>query len=244
MTEINNHEISTTELKKHFNNIINALIAICPTRNYISQFLMYLPEEYALMYDSFPEFLTNSLFRGKFQYALGLTIGPKLNYLPDSFAQNLIKLINLIFTLFNNKDLQLRLNDFLGDIRSEKIPNLLKEWILAKIKLAIQDSIHGKNAFKILKIIYENQILNPNSDIVGFQPNTHPKKGVKMEDLMSNLEISKFELESIIHFLMNKLKLIKMISQKNEDNSESVVLFLEDSIEKEWLDDTFNNPTF
>lgn len=244
MTEINNYEISTTELKKHFTNLINALIAICPTRNYITQFLMYLPEEYSLMYDSFPEFLTDKLFRGQFQYALGLTIGPEINYLPNSFAQNLIKLIQLTFDLFNSEEWPTRWNELLGEIRSEKISNPLQEWIMAKTNLAIQDPIHGKYNFKILKILHENQPPNYNSDEEGgLQTNKQLEKGIKMEDLLSILQISKFELDPTIHFLMDKLKLIKMISQKNEDNTEGAVLLLEDSVKKEWLDDLFKRQT-
>ncbi len=237
MTEIHNFELSTIELKKHFNNLINALTAICPTRNYISQFLLALPEEYALMYDSFPEFLSDKLFRSQLQYALGLTIGSEIQSLPDSFAKNLIELIKLTFKIFNNDKWLPIWNDFLGDIRSDKIPNPFQEWILAKIQLAIQDPIHGKIAFKVLKVICENQSFIHPSDESELQNNTLFKRGVKLDEIISALQISKFELETTIHFLMNKLKIIQIIPQKNEDNSEFNIVFLADSIKVEWLND-------
>lgn len=237
MNDITNYELSIGELKKHLNNLFNALIALCPTRNYISQFLMVLPEEYATMYDSFPEFLNDKLFRGQLQAILGLLLGPKIQYLPNSFAEKLIEVIECIFKIFSDdKWLQVS-NDFLSDIRSDKIPNLFKEWILVKMQIAIKDPIHGKIAFIVLKSISENQLNVQISDLGGLQNNTMSKRGIKMDDLIVKLQISKLELEPIIHFLMNKLKIIQLIKQKIEGDTECEVVFLANSIKVEWLDD-------
>lgn len=237
MNDITDYELSTGELKKHLNNLINALIALCPTRNYISQFLMVLPEEYATMYDSFPEFLNDKLFRGQLQTVLGLLLGPKIQYLPNSFAEKLIEVIEFTFNIFNNDKWLQVWNDFLGDIRSDKILNLFQEWILAKMQIAIKDPIHGKIAYTILKSISENQLYTQTSDGAGSQENTTFKRGVKMSDLIFNLQISKLELETIIHFLTNKLKIIQVIKQKNEVGTEYEVVSLADSIKVEWLND-------
>lgn len=243
MSEINDYGLSIDEVKKHFSNLINALIALCPTRNYISQFLMILPEEYAMMYDSFPEFLSDKVFRGQLQTVLGLSLGPKIQYLPNSFSEKLIKIIELTFKLFNNDKWVQDWNDFLGDLKSDKISNLFQEWILAKIQIAIKDPIHGKTASMILRSISENQLNNQASEMIGLQNSISFKKGVKMEDLFFKLQISKLELENTIHFLKDKLKIIKIEKQKIEGNIEYEVVILADSIKVEWLRDLLSkNP--
>ena len=244
MNDKNDYEVSIGELKKHLNNLFNALIAVCPTRNYISQFLMALPEEYAVMYDSFPEFLMDKEFRSQFRTALGLEIGPKIQYLSDSFTEKLIKIIEITFEIFNNDTWVQIWNDLLGDIRSDKILNLLKEWVLAKIQLAIKDPVHGKNTFTILKQIYENQLYNQEWSGIGYENRTTFKRGIKLEDIIIKLQISEVELETTINFLTDKLKIIQKVKQKQEGEVEHDVVLLADSIKLEWLSDLFqtNNP--
>jgi len=246
LNDINIDEISIGELKKHLNNLFNALVAVCPTRNYISQFLMALPEEYAVMYDSFPEFLRDREFRSQLRSALGLEIGPKIQYSSDSFAEKLIKIIEIIFEIFNNDKWVQTWNELLGVVRSDKIPNLLKEWVLAKIQLAIKDTVHGKNTFTILKQIYENQLYNQEWSGIGYENRTTFKRGIKLEDIINKLQTSEVELEATINFLIDRLKIIQKVKQKQEGDIEYDVLLLADSIKLEWLHDLFpnNNPSY
>ena len=237
MEEINDHELSINELKKHLNNLINALIALCPTRNYISQFLLALPEEYATMYDSYPEFLIDRVFREQLQTVLGLELGPKIQYTHNSFAEKLINLIEFVFKIFIEDKWLQAWNDFLKDVRNDRIPNLFQEWVLAKMQVAIQDPVYGKNGFMILKVIFEDQLYRQTSDVPGSQSNTKFNRGVKLDDLIFKLQISKLEFENIINFLMNKLKIIQILKQKTEGNLEYDVVLLADSIKVEWLGD-------
>ncbi len=231
---MNDHVLSIDELKKHLNNLINALIALCPTRNYISQFLMFLPEDYALMYDSFPEFLSDKVFRGQLQTLLGLSLGPRIQYLPSSFAKRLVQILEFTFEMLNDEKRLKEWNNFLGDVRSEKIPNIFREWILAKIQIAIGDPVHGKLARGILKVIYENQMYQQASTVAILHNNTRFKRDISIEELAFRLQISQTELEPTLLFLKNKLKIIQCTEQKVEESLHRVVS-LADSINMSWL---------
>lgn len=232
MNSINDLGLTHSELKKHLNNIINALIALCPTRNYISQFLMVLPEEYATMYDSFPEFLSDPQFRSQLQTILGLTIGPKIQYSSNSFAEKLVNIIEFTFKTFENQAWLQEWNEFLKEVRDDKVPNVVEEWVSVKIQLAIKDPIYGKLSFMILKQITENLLNNQKFDATGqlIEPNN-----LKLDDLVVKLQISKSQLEPTINNLVNKFKIIQTKKQKSNEGREYDILLLHDSIKVEWL---------
>ncbi|MHA1264830.1 MAG: hypothetical protein ACTSRS_06295 [Candidatus Helarchaeota archaeon] len=200
------------ELKKHLNNIVEALIALCPTRNYISQFISFLPEEYSIMYDSFGIFLADKEIREPLSTLLGLSLGPQIKTREASFGEHLMQIINFVFTFFQDPDQLKAWNSFLQEVRENPIPNVYGEWIEAKIKLAINDPTYGDEMKTLLRYILVRQ--NPTGEFTELSPrgtdnpSEKPQVSIPFPELELSTKIPKDRLEKILNLLKDQLSLL------------------------------------
>ena len=68
-------EITEEDIKEHLNNLVNALYALSPTRNYVLQLLALLPRDYPKMVDAYPELFKDEEVRNRLKDVLGIRIG-------------------------------------------------------------------------------------------------------------------------------------------------------------------------
>jgi hypothetical protein len=228
-----NIEITPKDLKNHFNNLINSLVALCPSHNYVSQFLTFLPDEYSMMYDGFPEFLGDREFREQVKILLGLNFGPNIELLPKSFGKKLQQITKLASEMLNDPIIN-EWSEFLKDVREDDIPNPKQEWALAKLRAATGDPTHGKVAHEILKILQNSQnAFRQSSEI---QPlNSPPFVGLSFEELQIKSQVSKNELLVTLKWLVTNLKLIQQFTQPQTDGSEQITYIFNPNIQIEWL---------
>jgi len=153
-------------LKDHLTNLINALTNLSPSRNIISQLILLTPEDQATLNNSFPE-VNISEFREVLR-AMGIVFGDKIEYVKDSFAETIIKLIDKTFDWLDDEYIYFyfdRYSDILiakmDNVRPnlakltgphiDLIPNPYLEWI----KLVIEKLSHEYGKDKIAKILKE-----------------------------------------------------------------------------------------
>ncbi len=232
MIEANSFKI---ELKKHLNNIVEALIALCPTRNYISQFISFLPEEYPTMYDSFGVFLADKEIREALSTLLGLSLGPQIQIRKASFGEHLIQIINFVFTFFKDPDQLKAWNSFLQEVRESPIPNVHGEWIEAKIMLAINDPTYGDEIKTLLRYILIRQSQTGKftelSPVSTDNPSGMPKVSITFPDLESSTKIPKDRLEKILNFLKDQLALLQEKQVIDQNRTPQAIWYFNETID-------------
>jgi HEAT repeat protein len=144
-------KISTEEFKKHFENLINCLINIAPSRNRVAQMLFLLPkyeEELKEIY----EFFSDENFLEKLKL-LGIDTGEKVNIEEkgDKFFKKLDHLIWIVFSMFENKETR----DILKKLIGKDVPDLHREWFEQKLEVIFSEPTLGDNAKKFLKAMKE-----------------------------------------------------------------------------------------
>jgi hypothetical protein len=157
-------------LKDHVINLINALTNLSPSRNIISQLILLTPEDQVTISHSFPEINIQD-FREVLK-AMGMMFKDKIEYVKDSFAEAIAKLIHKTFDWLDNEYIYFSPEYFgqygfvtsqkkMDDVRShlakltglhiDLIPNPYLEW--AKLVIRKLSSIYGKN--KITRFVKE-----------------------------------------------------------------------------------------
>lgn len=187
MSEINVNE----ELWK----LINALMAITPSRNYIAQYIAMMPMDYPSTYDMFPEFLLTSDLRESLGRILGIAYGAEVNIISDSaqFAYNFRSFLERIFALFESSDIRQKISVLTG-ASDDAIPNPRKEWVEIRLKGIISIPNQGKQTMRTLRLISES--LEPAAGWRSFN------------DLVKLLQLNENEVRRIIDLLMYKYRLI------------------------------------
>ena len=160
----------STNVKEHMLNLINALANLSPSRNIISQLILLLPEDLAVVEHSYPE-ATSPDAKGILE-SLGVKFGEKVERINDSFAEALHKHIHKTFDWLDDECLYVKwiyhgypvrrdgyyttydvVKDKMSEVRSSlaklmdvhvnSIPNPYLEW--AKLVLKKLSTLHGKD---------------------------------------------------------------------------------------------------
>jgi hypothetical protein len=139
---------ASQELQK----FINALHAICPSRSTFAQYLLLLPKNYPLLYDMFPEFLTDQEYRDNLGIALGLDYGSQIRCLPTQLGYCLRDFVSRLFDLMEKPEVRNSFCKILG-LSDDALFNPRLEWIRARIEAVKSDDKDGPAIQKILRIL-------------------------------------------------------------------------------------------
>ena len=164
-------EITEADIKEHLNNLVNALYALSPTRNYVLQLLELLPRDYPKMVDAYPELFKDEEVRDRLKDILGIKISENVEV-----GYDLAKSINAIsenvrnqfFGDYNWTEYQKRLSEYL-DRDLDDLPNVIDELWEMRIQMAISEPTYGDDCKKILGILVnkgEGKQLSLNLDIL------------------------------------------------------------------------------
>lgn len=143
-------------VKEHLNNLIEALMALSPSRNYITQFLMMLPQDYPTLYDAYPEILKDEETRSILTQVFGISLGAKIDA-GYGFGNQIRDFLDKIFTALDNEKVRNALNEFLKNVRREPIPNLRKEWAELRLKGVSMEPIYGKDSLRVFRLLAETK---------------------------------------------------------------------------------------
>lgn len=148
-------EITEEDIKEHLNNLVNALYALSPTRNYVLQLLELLPRDYPKMVDAYPELFKDEEVRDRLKEILGIRISENVE-VGSGLAENINAIsknvLSQFFASYKWEETQKKLSEYLGrDL--DDLPNVIDELWEQRVQMAISEPMYGANCEKILKMM-------------------------------------------------------------------------------------------
>ena len=151
------HVEEDLNFKKQLSNFIKALIAIAPSRNYITQFLylirMNRSIDYRILEDAYPDIVKDDYVREALARVFGISFTDKVSLNPEGYGWSLTSFIEFIFKLFENPEFRAKVSALLKDEFPEGIPNLAKEWVEVRLDGLRSEPTYGEQSIKVLKEI-------------------------------------------------------------------------------------------
>jgi len=152
----NGEHITTNEdFSKQLSNFVNALIAVAPSRNYITQFLYIVKMngsvDYHILEGAYADIIKDETTREVFAKAFGVSFKDKISLERGKYGWFLTEFIDNIFKLFENSEFRSKVGTLLKDEFPQGIPNLAEEWLDVRLKGLSSDPKYGKMAIKVLK---------------------------------------------------------------------------------------------
>ncbi|MCC6010645.1 MAG: ArsR family transcriptional regulator [Fervidicoccaceae archaeon] len=145
------------EFRKQLLNFINALIALAPSRNMVTQFLYLVwingSIDYRVLEDAYPDIVKDEYTRDLFGSVLGVRFEDKVSLVPGSYGEQLCNFVKKAMELFENKDFSSIVGSILKNEYPQGLPNLSKEWLDVRIRGLSQEPTYGELAIKVLKEI-------------------------------------------------------------------------------------------
>lgn len=132
--------VSEEEFKEHLSQLFEALNALAPTRNYVSQMVHLLPKERRQMRHAYPELFEQMETQQFLNEEFGLEISEEeVSTGYGTPAQDLEELVDDVMEFFDDEDRRQGLEAYLG----EEIPSPRKEWLDHRIKMAVSEPNYG-----------------------------------------------------------------------------------------------------
>lgn len=150
---IEENKITEEDIKEHLNNLVNALYALSPTRNYVLQLLELLPRDYPKMVDAYPELFKDEEVRNRLKDVFGIRISENVE-VGSELANKLWAISeyvqNQFFDSYNWGERQKKLSECLGrDL--DDLPNIVDELWEQRIQMAIAEPMYGASCEKIFR---------------------------------------------------------------------------------------------
>lgn len=151
------HVEEDLNFKKQLSNFIKALIAIAPSRNYITQFLYLIRMnhsiDYKILEDAYPDIVRDDYVREALARVFGISFTDKVSLIREGYGWSLTSFIEFIFKLFENPEFKAKVSALLKDEFPEGIPNLAKEWVEVRLDGLRSEPTYGEQSIKVLKEI-------------------------------------------------------------------------------------------
>jgi len=145
------------DFKKQLLNFVNALIAISPSRNYVTQFLYLIRTngsvDYRIVEEAYPDIVKNDYTREAFAKIFGINFTDKISLNTGGYGYHLTNFIAEAFKLFEDPEFRAKVSSVLKDEFPEGIPNLAKEWLEVRLEGLKSEPNYGQNSIKTLKEI-------------------------------------------------------------------------------------------
>jgi hypothetical protein len=163
-------------VKEHVLNLIDALTNLSPSRNIVSQLILLLPEDLAVVEQSYQEAVSHDV--KAILRSLRVRFGDKVERIENGFAEALYKHIHKIFDWLDNEHLYMRwtdhgaaVRDKMSEVRSslakltgahvDLMPNPYLEW--AKLVLKKLSTLYGRSKiFGFLKALLAHHSFRDN----------------------------------------------------------------------------------
>lgn len=143
------------EFPKQLSNLVNALIHLAPSRNYVTQFLYIIKMngsiDYRILEDAYPDIVKDSYTRETFAKAFGISFTDKISLESGKYAWFLTDFIDKGFALFDDPEFRSKAGALLKDEFPQGIPNLAEEWLDVRLKGLSSEPTYGGMAVRVLK---------------------------------------------------------------------------------------------
>ncbi len=176
-------------LKEDFKNLVKAIYALLPSRNRISQLLMFLPLKKEVVDMLFPEITKDVDYWDVLKEVLGLyedSYG-NLNYRYSGLGSLLRYFIQQLFEILKADITRGAISSLVGE--SKPLPNPEREWLELRVKAVLESPMLGDIARGVLALLS----VTPSTSI---------------EELSKKLNVEKQRVEQCIYVLFN-LKLVE-----------------------------------
>jgi len=182
---------------EHLENFVNALIAISPSRNYLTQFLYIIYEtngrmDYTTLHDAFPDLLKQKETRDTLSKLFGISFGSKVTLGSDKYGYKIASIVDYVFNLFSDENIRQGLRSLSNN--KIEVPNLEMEWIECKLNGAVLEPTYKNELKTILQKIKEKVSKN---------------EYITKDDLV-NSGFDKKDVEQCVELLSNSYALIEV----------------------------------
>lgn len=196
--------VSEEEFKEHLSHLFEAMVALSPTRNYVSQMIMLLPEERRQMRHAYPDLFERMETQEFLTESFGLQISEEevktRNRQP---ADEIESMINDIMDFFGNDERRRRFEEYLG----QEIPDPHREWLDHKVKMAVSEPQYGDD----IKVVFDAMLK------YGDKGNGYRLDFSRVEELT---EVDHGRLLEIKRFLVSELELLRGRDEEFQFDSE------------------------
>jgi hypothetical protein len=147
-------------VQEHMENLLNALVALSPSRNLIVQFMAMTPMDLPTMMDAYPELLRDEETRQALKTIFNVTFAeqvgrPESGYDSSSIGYELRECLFGSYGFYKDlerADVRSSIAQILGkDV--EEIPNPKKEWMELKLNGISMEPTYGTDAVRVLKTV-------------------------------------------------------------------------------------------
>ena len=152
------------ELLKHLSNLVNALIALAPSRNYVTQFLYLIKINegekqfgevegisFRILENAYPEIVKDDQTREKISKVFGVNFKEKVTLADKGFGDNLTNFLFIVLTFFADDEFRRELSSLLKDEFPQGVPDLLEEWVSVRLRGLSSEPTLGGIAVRALK---------------------------------------------------------------------------------------------
>lgn len=134
--------VSEEEFKEHLSQLFEAMVALSPTRNYVSQMIKLLPEERRQMRHAYPDLFEQMETQEFLTDTFGLQISEeKVSTIGRRPAGEIDSMIENVMNFFDNDQRRREFEEYLN----QEIPNPRREWFDHKIKMAVSEPNYGED---------------------------------------------------------------------------------------------------
>jgi len=204
------------EFLKHLVNFVNALIALAPSRNYITQFIFLIKlnemkenyYDYAeginfrILESAYPEIVNNEKMRNAFSKIFGISFKEKVTLERNSLGDIIANFLLQILPFFANDELRSELNSLLKDRFPQGVPDLVEEWTSVVLKGLASEPTLGNVVIRVLKELVK-------------------RGSAKVEDLEKSLGVARWDLVDALT-LCKLYGLVKLDSRGHYYSSEAL----------------------
>lgn len=154
------------DFKKQLSNFVNALIAISPSRNYVTQFLYLIGKnkngiDYRIIEEAFPDVVRDEYVREAFAKIFGISFTDKVSLVTNGYGYYLTSFIDGAFQLFENPEFRGKVSSILKEEFPEGIPNPAREWLEVRLEGLKSEPNYGESSMRTLKEIVKIGRLKP-----------------------------------------------------------------------------------
>jgi hypothetical protein len=185
--------VSEEEFKQHLSHLFEAMVAISPTRNYVSQMVYLLPEERRQMRYAYPDLFERMETQEFLTEGFGLQISEEqVSTQHRGPSSDLSSLIDDIMRFFDDEERRRLLSGYLD----EEIPNPRREWIDHKLKMAVSEPNYGEDIRSVFNVMRK----------YGDQQNGYRLDTERVEELT---DVEDGRIREIKRFLISELGILQ-----------------------------------
>lgn len=192
--------VSEEEFKEHLCQLFDAMNALSPTRNYVSQMINLLPEERRQMRHAYPDLFEQMETQEFLTDTFGLQISEEeVSTLGRRPAGQVDSIIEDVMNFFDDDERRRGFEEYLN----QEIPNPRREWFDHKIKMAVSEPNYGDD----IQTVFDNMLKYGDKD------NGYRLDIERLDDLT---DVEHGRLLEIKRFLVSELELLRDRSDQFE----------------------------